>query len=195
MAGTMVRVRMVTGIGREVARDILDELAPAGAEAGGQEDGCQIRTAAAERQHGVARAASQKSRNDHDRVRRQFREDAERAEARVSGRPGAIWIRQPGLVHVDACRSHAARLQSKREERNRSQLTRRPQEIHHSRIRRAAHAACDLEQRIGHALFGRDNDDQLHVWLPGQALVNKLGGASVGSRVYQNRASDFQDGD
>ena len=37
----VVRVRMAIGIGREVARDILDELAPAGAEAGGQEDGCQ----------------------------------------------------------------------------------------------------------------------------------------------------------
>ena len=70
----MARAGMASGIGREVAGDILDKLASR-VEARCNEDGRQVRTASAERNHSVARAASEKTRNDDNLVRRELRQD------------------------------------------------------------------------------------------------------------------------
>ena len=90
----MAGVGMAMGIGREVARDVLDELASSGPEAGGEEDRRQVGTAAAERDDAVALAACQKAGDDDDVVVREQR--------RAGGADGQAAVRAPRAICRDS---------------------------------------------------------------------------------------------
>ncbi len=127
----MPGVGIAVGVRREVTRDVFHELAPFGPKCGGKQNGRQVGTAAAERDDSVAVAAGEKARGDDYVKRREQLVQAERADERPAARAFRVIFEEPGekpgLMHVDAGRAHTARLKRQGQERDGSELARRPE--------------------------------------------------------------------
>ena len=195
----MTGIGIAVGVRGEVARDVLHELASFCSERDREDNGRQVRTAPAERDHPVAVAARKKPRGDDDVMAGEQRVQAERTDER----PAACACRavveksveKPGLLHVDADRAHTASLEGQCHERDRSELPCRPEQVAHRRIGWIAQPTREIEECVGHALFGRDDDHETCSRLVGDPAGDEARRAFVGGRSGEHRPADLDDPD
>ena len=143
-----------------VAVHVFDQHAARRAERGGQENRRTIRSPAAERHDALARRR-QKTRHHDDVVLADCRAEHERVECdRRARRPIAAREAQSRFVNVESGGADAVGLQRQRQQRHRSELARRPEQIQRSGAGHSAELLRFAKERVGVSQLGRYDRDE-----------------------------------
>ena len=183
------------GIGRKIAGNVLDELTRPCAEAGGEENGGQIRAAPFERSDRIPLPAREETWNHDDVGAGERRTKAERPQSQSIGAWPLLVVDQSGLVHVQSGSLYTSGVQCEHHECHGSRLASRPQQIERFGVRVGDEILCAGEERICQAILRRDNDDELMVRLARQQVGDERGHPAERLRVGEDGSAKLDDRD